>query len=84
MRLDEALRRHPWDRVKGVLATRAGWVCINRVAGVGDIAPHPGAEQGRLEIIHHRPLEGGHSIASCWRRDGRLLPQRGVRHCRNP
>jgi len=59
MRLDEALRRHAWDRVKGVLATSTGWVSINRVAGFGDIEPHPGAEQGRLEIIHHRPLDGG-------------------------
>jgi G3E family GTPase len=58
MRLDEALRRHAWDRVKGVLATSAGWVSINRVAGVGDIEPHGGAGQGRLEIIHHRPLDG--------------------------
>ncbi|MCA1788947.1 MAG: GTP-binding protein [Thioalkalivibrio sp.] len=57
-RLDEALRRHPWDRVKGVLATSAGWVSINRVAGVGKVELHPGAAEGRLEIIHHRPLDG--------------------------
>ncbi len=57
-RLDEALRWHAWDRVKGVLATTTGWVRINRVAGVGDVEPHPGTAEGRLEIIDHRPLDG--------------------------
>jgi len=58
IRLDEVLRRHAWDRVKGVVATTTGWVSINRVAGVGGLEPHPGAAEGRLEIIHHRPLDG--------------------------
>ncbi|TVP78916.1 GTP-binding protein [Thioalkalivibrio sp.] len=58
MRLDETLRRDAWDRVKGVVATSTGWVSINRVAGVGGLEPHPGAAEGRLEIIDHRPLDG--------------------------
>jgi G3E family GTPase len=58
MRLDEAFRRHAWDRVKGVMATSTGWVRINRVAGIGDIEPCSGAAEGRLEIIHHQPLDG--------------------------
>lgn len=55
--LEEALCRQPWDRVKGVVATGSGWMAINRVQGVGGIVPHRGSSEGRLEVVHHEPLD---------------------------
>lgn len=52
------LDHHPWDRVKGVLATDTGWLCINRVAGEGGVEACPPAGEGRLEIIDHQPIAG--------------------------
>jgi G3E family GTPase len=58
--LEALLTDMPWDRVKGVLPTDDGWLRINRVAGEG--TPHacdaPASGRGRLEIIHHQPLDG--------------------------
>ncbi|MFO8003083.1 MAG: hypothetical protein R6U12_02435 [Thioalkalivibrio sp.] len=49
----ETLCRHPWDRVKGVVATSGGWVTINRVEGVGALRPARGFPRGgwRSSII---------------------------------
>lgn len=52
-RLSAVLKAYPWDRVKGVMATDSGWLRINRVGAAGDFESHRGAEEGRLEIIHH-------------------------------
>lgn len=55
--LTELLCRDDWDRVKGVLRTERGWFAINRVSGEGGLEPRAAAREGRLEVIHHAPLD---------------------------
>lgn len=45
-----------FERVKGVLPTRQGWQAINLVAGEGGLTKATAQAAGRLEIIHHHPL----------------------------